>query len=134
MNNGQHVVIIDDDRFNNLVCKRYIEMVGGNEAEVLAFTDPTQGLQHIRELDAHPTCEPTILLLDLNMPIMTGWELLDEFEGLGDACKEAFSVYILTSSLDPIDHRRAAKNPRVAGLIVKPIDRTIISRILHKAS
>lgn len=130
MKDGQHIVIIDDDRFNNLVCTRYIEMVGHKKADIVAFTDPTQGLDHIREVGTQPTPEPTILLLDLNMPVMSGWELLEEFEKLDDHCKAAFTCFIVTSSLDPVDHRRAAKNPRIAGLIVKPVDRTVIANIL----
>lgn len=128
----QRVIIIDDDRLNNLVCRSFIHAVSdGTEPQVVEFTNPEEGLHYV-----HDTCkklhgEHILLLLDLNMPIMSGWEFLDEFAKLDDCCKQSFTIFIVSSSLDPKDHNRAHEDPNVAGLIVKPLSREIIRGLIQ---
>lgn len=132
MTNGQLVVIIDDDRLNNLVCRKLIEIVGnGATPTVIDFTDPTRGLGYVRSCCSTLHSDRAILFLDLNMPVMSGWNFLDEFDKLDEHCKAAFTIFIITSSVDPNDRRRAAKDPNVAGLIVKPLTREVMRHLLN---
>lgn len=129
---GQRVVIIDDDRLNNLICKKLIEIVSGDIAPtVVDFTSPELGLHYISDSCSTMNGNHVTLLLDLNMPNMSGWDFLVEFEKLDEHCKAAFTVFIVSSSHDPIDHRRAALNPNVKDFIVKPLTKDVVRRLLY---
>lgn len=134
MKDSQLVVIVDDDPLNNLVCKKFIELVRGYDepAIVVDFTDPVRCIDYLRSMEHLPTpAHGARLFVDLNMPVMSGWEFLDAFAQLDPQFKSAFTVFIISSSVDPADHKRAAQYPDVAALIVKPLTRDLIRRLLH---
>ena len=124
MNNPQKFVIIDDDAFNNNICKLILHKSLPN-ADIVDFTSPEEGLSYIETLAPQP--QPQYLLLDINMPTMTGWEFLDEYEKLPAQVKQNYEVYILSSSIDERDMERARSNSNVKGYIVKPLKNTIIA-------
>ena len=62
---------------------------------------------------------PEVIFLDLNMPIMDGWEFLDEFGKLSE--EKDIRIYILSSSVDSRDMERAKKYGMVNGFIAKPL-------------
>ena len=68
-----------------------------------------------------------IIFLDLNMPVMNGWEFLDVLPEIENWGKQ---VYVLTSSIDPTDQRKADENPLVTSMLEKPLDRDKISTTL----
>ncbi|WP_436517860.1 response regulator [Ekhidna sp. To15] len=68
-----------------------------------------------------------IIFLDLNMPVMNGWEFLDVLPQIENWGKQ---VYVLTSSIDPSDQRKADENPLVTSMLEKPLDRDKISSTL----
>jgi len=57
------------------------------------------------------------------MPVMMGWEFLDEFKKLSSGIQNHFKIYILSSSVDERDKERAAREPLVEGFISKPISK-----------
>ena len=71
-----------------------------------------------------------LVFLDLNMPVMSGWEFLKALEG--KKAELNIEIHILTSSIDPGDQEHAAKFPLVSSFLVKPLDETILEGILHK--
>ncbi|MGI4884025.1 MAG: BLUF domain-containing protein [Janthinobacterium lividum] len=70
---------------------------------------------------------PDLILLDLNMPQMDGWEFLDAFERL--PLPRPTCVLVLTSSIDPADRAKAARYRAVAGYLAKPLDATGAARL-----
>lgn len=61
---------------------------------------------------------PEIILLDINMPVMNGWEFLD---ALSQEATATFRLYVVSSSVNPEDIRRAESYPIVSGFISKPL-------------
>jgi len=117
--NLQRILLIDDDAGNNTVSRIFLKRVV-IETEIVAFTDPEKGLDYIAtEYAKNPVT--TILLLDLNMPILSGWDVLEKFEQFPESVKKYFTVYILTSSINQEDKRRAAEHPLVSAYIEKPM-------------
>jgi response regulator RpfG family c-di-GMP phosphodiesterase len=117
-------IIVDDDPFNNMICSMVIEDALG-EADINAFTKPEEGLQFIKE----NIKGPTILFLDINMPTLSGWEFLEQYDAFSEQIKTHTSIYILSSSLDRRDKNRATTNKYVQGFISKPLDVETITAI-----
>ncbi|MBS1494666.1 MAG: response regulator [Bacteroidetes bacterium] len=129
MKNLQNVIIVDDDPSNNLLCKTIIKRVYP-DAEIKSFLKAEDGLVFIAENYSDAAAvNPSNIFLDINMPLMNGWEFLDEFEKFPDFIKTQFTIYMLSSSIDDSDKERAAANELVTGFISKPLSREIISRL-----
>lgn len=122
-------IVVDDDPFNNLVCKYTIHKFDSN-AEIQLFTDPELALASIKESfpgdDENPD---TVLFLDINMPIMSGWEFLEGFEAFNEKIHKQITIYILSSSIDPTDNENAEKNPFVKGYFPKPLSLETLNEI-----
>jgi CheY-like chemotaxis protein len=97
--------------------------------DTVSFELPAEALRFIEEQDYSGTEGKIILFLDLNMPLITGWEFLERFDTYGDEIKKHFSIYILSSSVDDKDKRLAEKNPYVKDFISKPIDAPALQKV-----
>ena len=113
-------LIVDDDPQNNILSKMALKKSLG-EVEVRDFLIPEKGLEYIQSEFLDVRGMKTILLLDINMPTMSGWEFLEKFEVLADFIKMQFEIYILSSSVDPRDLKKVSENSLVLGFIEKPL-------------
>lgn len=125
------VLIIDDDPVNNFICREMIKMVNV-DCDMVDFTKPEDTLDYIRKnYPIGKECPTTILLLDLNMVTMTGWEFLEEFYKFDRTIIGKFRIYILSSSLDVTDKTTARQLPLVRDFIVKPLNVAILNTIFN---
>ncbi len=123
-------LIVDDDRSNNLICKCSIKRCTA-DAEILSFLEPEVALQFIRNsYDGEYEKLPTIIFLDINMPIISGWEFLKIFKTLPNKLQEQFSVFMLTSSIDIRDQQKAEEDPLIKGFLRKPLNTQMVSEIM----
>ena len=125
---NQKILVIDDDPLNNILSSYIIKKVL-NTAEVNCFEKPTEGLEHLLDISIEPP--PTILFLDINMPEMNGWEFLEEFEKFDSRVQNQFRIYILSSSINPADIEKANSNIFVKDFISKPLNETVIQKIIQ---
>ena len=124
-------ILIDDDPMNNFICKLTIEMTLG-QTEVKAFVNPENGLEYIQSEFSNPDKDDSaLLLLDINMPIMSGWEFLEMFDNLNFEVKDRIKVCILSSSIDERDKERSYANKNVIEFLVKPLTDKDIQRITN---
>jgi response regulator RpfG family c-di-GMP phosphodiesterase len=120
-------ILIDDDSMNNLICKLTIEMTLG-ESDIKAFVNPELGFEYVQS-DFSKQDTSALLLLDINMPIMSGWEFLELFDNLSYSIKDRVRICILSSSIDDRDKERSYANKNVADFLVKPLTDKDIIRI-----
>ena len=122
-------LIVDDDPQNNSLSRMAIRKVLGN-VPVKDFEVPETGLEYIgKDFETGSSDEKTVLLLDINMPTMTGWEFLEEFDKLSENIKMQFQIYMLSSSVDPSDIERATSNPLVTDFIEKPLNKEDLEKM-----
>ncbi len=122
-------LIVDDDPQNNYLSRMAIRKVLGN-VPVKDFEVPETGLEYIgKDFETGSSDEKTVLLLDINMPTMTGWEFLEEFDKLSENIKMQFQIFMLSSSVDPSDIERATSNPLVTDFIEKPLNKEALERM-----
>jgi CheY-like chemotaxis protein len=123
-------IAVDDDPVNNLICKLTIEMVA-SKPDIRTFTDAAQCFDFIQQnYAANRDQTQTVLLLDINMPVMSGWEFLERFDNLTDDVKHLFRIFILSSSVDERDKQRSYANKNVSAFLVKPLVKDNVVAIL----
>ncbi len=116
-------LVIDDNYIDNLVTRRLLELT--NFAENIILTEsPADAIESLRNGDILPD----VIFLDIRMPLMDGFEFMQEFEKL-DINKKNIKVYLLSSSLDPSDIQRSSENEYITQLIHKPLTKQILEGI-----
>lgn len=125
----KNFIVVDDDSVNNLICRKVINHVFP-KADVQTFINPETALIYIKSIYSESFGKTTILFLDINMPVLSGWDFLEEFENFETHIKEQLKIYILSSSIDYRDKDHATKNKNVCGYIEKPITKKIIAKVL----
>ena len=128
MKSPSQFILIDDDPMNNLICKLTIEMTLG-QTDVKAFVNPENGLEYFQSEFAALKDTSALLLLDIHMPSMSGWEFLEMFDNLSFEVKDRVRVCILSSSIDDRDKQRSYANKNVLDFLVKPLTDKDILRI-----
>jgi CheY-like chemotaxis protein len=124
------VAIIDDDTIFQFTTKVTIERLKLAE-EVVFFEDGGAIHSFIQETAIEDL--PEILLLDINMPITDGWDFLELYKDVEEAKREKMKVFMLSSSINPVDVNLARDNPFVLEYVTKPISDLVLQRILvHK--
>ena len=131
MDKNTRFIVIDDDALNNKICRACIEKLF-KDAHATTFTDPLIGFDHVAAEYALPDVEhEAILFLDINMPVMNGWEFLEKFESLDESIKKKVKIYILSSSVDKRDMERAQANKNVVYYLIKPLTKETIALITY---
>jgi CheY-like chemotaxis protein len=129
MNTIQRVIMVDDDPYSHMICSKIIRRIVG-EIEIVEFVSPEEGIQFIETVYREDVCEcNTVLLLDINMPIMNGWEFLERYDKASNRLKKQFTVYLLSSSVDHRDRERAAANKYVKDFLMKPFKKEMVEAI-----
>ena len=125
-------IVVDDDPTNNLVCEHILKR-NFNHAHINLFTEPEKALRYISEHYSNVDERiSTVILLDINMPIISGWEFLEEFGTLSDAVRSQFTIFMLSSSVDERDKEQAEKNPFVSGFFSKPLSIDQLTASIYK--
>jgi CheY-like chemotaxis protein len=74
---------------------------------------------------------PDIILLDINMPVMDGWDFLDAYSPLHSQVAKKIRIYILSSSISESDMDKANRNPLVSRFVSKPIPESLLEEFLN---
>ncbi|WP_299435305.1 response regulator [uncultured Aquimarina sp.] len=125
------VCIIDDDNmYVNLVSK-IIEIKRLSE-KVIVFNNGKEALDFFIDSieDTKEKIVPQVVFLDLNMPIMDGWEFLREFTKIKHEISEKIALYVVSSSIDSRDIDRAKSIEVVSDYLTKPIKLDDFEKIL----
>ncbi|MFN3753994.1 two-component system response regulator [Flavobacterium sp.] len=115
-------IIVDDDRQNNFLTEMALRKAF-EAVEVTVFMIPELALEYIEEIFQKATNQKATIILDINMPTMSGWEFIEKFKTLEESIKEQFNIYMLSSSIDPVDINRVELNPLIIDLIEKPLNK-----------
>jgi CheY-like chemotaxis protein len=120
------VMLVDDSEIDNFINQKMIE--GCNFAEkIYVHTSGRSGLEFLRNIRSNlkvlPEMLPDLILLDINMPIMDGFQFAAEFDKLGPEVTDHCKIMILTSSMNPEDMQNSKKSPSVIRFVSKPLSK-----------
>lgn len=105
----------------NVILAKMIVKQEGSFRNISSFLEAEEALDHLIANQHNPDALPDVILLDLNMPFMDGWQFLDRFEKINDLLQKQLVIYILSSSIDERDIQRSKEHPCVKDFFSKPL-------------
>jgi CheY-like chemotaxis protein len=130
MSKFYRIILVDDDEVDNYLHKHLIEDLGVAQ-QVSICKDGNEALNYIRSLiqeEAPETVTPELILLDINMPIMDGFQFLEEVQTFN---RKSFLIVILSSSNHMMDIQKAAEH-KVDYFITKPLTIEKFKKMLER--
>ena len=112
------LLVIDDDDINIFIIKKIVEKTGYN-INMVAKTNGQLAIDYLNALSDNNETFPQLVLIDINMPVLNGWEFLEAYDKLGVA--QRVDMYMLSSSVYENDIEKAKTYKTVKGFISKPL-------------
>ncbi|PKG53327.1 response regulator [Olleya sp. 1-3] len=120
--------LIDDDRIFIFAAKRILKATNFCNNFTI-YNNGAEAIIGLKAIIKSGKNIPDLILLDLNMPIMDGWQFLDEFIKVENSKK--ITLYIVSSSIDPADTQKAKEYEQITDFIVKPITKDALTDIVN---
>jgi CheY-like chemotaxis protein len=131
MNRTKYIMLIDDNPDDNFFHEREIKKA--SQGNVVITKDSGQeALEYLRSAKDTHSPHPDLIFLDINMPGMTGWEFLQEYNKLGKELQSHALIVMLTTSENPDDEERARSWGFISDYITKPLTKTLMDTIIGK--
>ena len=119
------ILCVDDDLITLMLCKKVIIKASFSN-EIITSQNGEEALHYFNTLK-HTNSEnqlkkhPQLIFLDLNMPVMGGWEFLDHFNGEAFSEFKNIKIIVLSSTINPEDLEKSKNYPMVIDFLSKPI-------------
>lgn len=127
-----NILLVDDDTVNNFIVINTINKLDITE-NVDSVLNGSDGIEYIKNMiDNNPQLIPSIIFLDINMPVMDGWEFLEEFEKFAEDIKKQCKIYMVSSSVYEDDISKSKQYSSVIDFISKPLMREKIMDIYNE--
>lgn len=118
------VCVIDDDNIYQYTARVLLESTGLAK-KITSFYNGRDAISFFQKAENQNAEElPDVIFLDINMPIMNGWEFLEEYNKLHTSFPKPILVYVVSSSVDSSDMQKSRSFQAVSDYLVKPVNRS----------
>ncbi len=126
------ILCVDDDPITLMLCKKVITKASFSDA-IITAKNGEEALQYFNSIiNKEGNKLPNLIFLDLNMPVMDGWEFLDNFSTNKYSEVNKTKIVVLSSTIDPEDLQKSKKYPMVIDFLSKPITTNMLSYLESK--
>lgn len=126
------VLVIDDDDISNFIYTRVISATGKVD-HIESCKSGSEGLKYLERISSTPDKFPDMIFLDINMPVMSGWEFLEQYrEIVPPHLQQETILCILSSSVYKTDVEKAQSFPQVKEYVPKPLTTDSLKSLLNK--
>ncbi len=123
------IMLVDDNEADNYLHKMVIEEANCTN-QIVVMLNGKEAIAYLQE-NLHTPQFPELIFLDINMPVMNGWEFLDAYAKAGYNKKTSSIVAMLTTSINPDDFTKAQQKEVVADFTNKPLTSEKLDEILR---
>jgi len=121
------IFLVDDDDIYQFTATKTLESMGV-VSQISVFPDGLQAIQYIKDHISDTSALPDVIFLDINMPVMDGWQFVEEYQKLQLGKK--ISLYMVSSSVDEADMKRCKDYGVIEDYIIKPVGRSRFEELL----
>ena len=122
-------IYIDDNKLDCFIAEKVIQNTGLSEKTTL-FLEPLKAFEFIKTTML-PHLTRNIIFVDIQMPLMNGFEFVEAFETLPEEIRNNYAVFMLSSSINENDHNRVKNYPSVIHLLNKPLTSKILLSLME---
>ncbi len=123
------IFLIDDDPVFVYLTKKIICSTTG-DCQIREFADGELAIDRLRKICGDTSSLPDIIFVDLSMPVMDGWEFLDEYAQLQPKFSKRIELFIVSSSISPQEVERSKSYHAVTDFLIKPVAKGKIAEII----
>lgn len=123
--------IIDDDELYKLLLKKTINNLKST-TKVISFANGEEAILGLLENKSDPSKLPDTILLDINMPVMDGWEFMEEYLSVQKEFSKTMTIYIASSSIAHQDIEKSKTYKEISGYLIKPIVKSTVASLLNE--
>ena len=125
-----HFIIIDDSQLDCFIAEKIIQNTG-TFSSIKSFTQATDALESIK--NSGKTNDPvTIIILDIQMPLMNGFQFVEAFEQLPKKIQSGHAIFLFSSSINENDKNRMGNYPLIRRFYGKPISKETVAEMIKQ--
>lgn len=125
----RHFIVIDDNKLDCFIAEKMILNTGMSK-KISLFFDGREALQFIRNDVQPPNGQKVIIMVDIQMPLINGFEFVEQFETLPQEIQDNYVIFMLSSSNNENDLNRLRNYRSVKHLFNKPLTRKSLSQLI----
>ncbi len=124
-------IIIDDSRLDCFIAEKIIQN-SGTYSSVKSYMEATEAYEGIKKGEIGDPAIITIIILDIQMPVMNGFQFVEVFEQLPKEIQSKFAIFLFSSSINENDKNRLGNYPSIIRFYGKPISKDTVAQMIEQ--
>lgn len=124
------ILLIDDDSATNFIHEILLKQIA-QPKQIASVENGLKALEYLQTEENGKYPQPDLILLDINMPVMNGWEFLEGYQQIDHNLRAAKLILMITATLSPDDLSKAQSNPLINGCMHKPLNAALVNELLQ---